>query len=589
MATGAFLGALSGGAIGGATVLLGINDTGLKAGLAGAEAQTKGSTAAMGSSFSKLKAVGTVALAGLAVGAVKFAASAIAAAQEHEQAISQLTLAIKGDTTALEAQASALQMVTGFSDEAILNADTILSRYNLTTDQLMELNPLVLDFAHAQGIDAAAAAQTLGKALLGNARAIKAIGGEFEATGHTTQDLATLMGILQEKVGGVAEEFGKTSEGQAQILAQKFDELQEMVGTYLIPVLNGLVATLTWMLDNLPAIASFTAAFAAAWVAVNFAQVAASVAVLASKIVAVAVSMSAVAPLAAALGLVLYGLALRAKSAADNLAQVGDAAAFVISDFARSDELINFASSFALLREEAVRYGNEQEFLVAVQSQAASSFAAGSLTVEQYRTVLESTGKTLPKINRKVAEVSQGVNDLRVHFDKTGNKIANFAHLTGKELGDFREQTKEDFAVAGESVFGFKRRFEGTVTQFLRGLDNMRARAQETFKDFREFNKIHIGDSIRKFLIDQGPEAISAFVDANKKGRDKAVEDINGILDAQKNLGGQIDTATGKTNSLSGALGRLGSKNASPTITFAYKVSGGEALDQFLQLSKGSP
>ena len=569
-----FLGGLAGGAVGGAVVNLYLDDKQFKSGLVQAEAQTKAATNTASTSASKFGQVATVAFAAAAVGAVKFGVAAIAAAREHEQAVTQLELAVEGSTAALQSQASALQMVTGFSDEAILGADTILSRYNLTTQQLQELNPLILDFARAQGVDATEAAGTFGKALLGNARAIKAIGGEFEATGDTTTDLATLMGILEEKVGGVAEAFGQTSQGQAEIFQQKFDELQETVGKYLLPVLDALVQTLTWMLDNLALITSLVVGFGVAWTAVNFAQVAVAVKNLAAAAASTVVALGPMAALAAILGIALYGLSLRAAQAAENLDKI-PAAAKEIVDQLRTDDMLQYAATFALLREEAERYGNTEDFLIGVQAEARQAFVDGAISVEQYRSVLANSGKTLPQINRMIADVSGGVNNLRVHFDEAGHKIANFNHMVGDELEEFRESTKESFAGAGTSVFGFKAKFEGTVRSFQRGLANMRQRAEETLQDLREFNTVRIGDSIRAFLLEQGPDAIHAFVEANKDGRRSIVDDINGILEAQRKQGPQIDEATEKTNGLTSAMGRLGQKNVTATAAIKYVLAEG--------------
>lgn len=239
MGLGALLG--SGGAlIGGAGIKLFVDDAQYKAGLVKAEAEAKGSTSKIAGGFSALKAIGVAAFAALAVAAVKFAVDAIAAAREHEQALVQLENAIDGDTSALIAQASALQMVTGFSDEAIMSADTILSKFELTTNQMMELNPLLLDYARYSGFEATQAALNLGKALLGNAKATKSLGINFKATGNTTKDLNTLMGLLEEKVGGVSEAFASTSEGRAAILNEKMDEIKETVGAGLIPVIVAL-------------------------------------------------------------------------------------------------------------------------------------------------------------------------------------------------------------------------------------------------------------------------------------------------------------------------------------------------------------
>lgn len=237
---GGLLSGVTGGVIGGAVVRLYLDSKQYQEGLAQAQAKGETATTGIGGAFSKLKVLGTAAFVALAAAAVQYAAEAIAAAEEHQVAVSQLTNAVGENAAALRQQASALQMVTGFSDEAIMQADVILSRYKLTADQLKQLNPLVLDYARATGQDVPTAAGNIGKALLGNTRALKTLGISYKATGNTATDFQTILADLQAKVGGVAVAFGQTSQGQAAILDRKFQEIKETVGMGLIPVIEQL-------------------------------------------------------------------------------------------------------------------------------------------------------------------------------------------------------------------------------------------------------------------------------------------------------------------------------------------------------------
>jgi hypothetical protein len=240
--TSIFAGLTSGGGVvGGAIVRLYLDRSQYDRNLASAEAKGRTSTQAMGSSFSKFKAIAGAAFLAVGIAAVKFAADAVRAFQESEQVLAQLRVAVDGSTEAYERQALALQDLTGFQDEEILKADTVLTRFKLTEDQIRALIPLVLDYARATGADAASAASNLGKALLGNTRALKTIGVDFKATGNRAQDLATIMTALEKRVGGAAEAFAKTSAGQVDVLAAQFDELKEQVGGALVPVLKDLI------------------------------------------------------------------------------------------------------------------------------------------------------------------------------------------------------------------------------------------------------------------------------------------------------------------------------------------------------------
>ncbi len=197
---------------------------------------------------SKFGAVAKVALGIAAVAAVKFVSDSVEAYNEHQQALLQLQTTISNSpklvgasTKAFEDQATALQNLTGFQDEEVLKADAVLGRFGLTADQLKEINPLILDYARATGQDAATAAGALGKALLGNTRALKAIGISFTATGNTAQDFNAIVDLMKGKVGGLAEAYGKTLPGQLAIASAKFDDIKETVGKAVVPILNKLL------------------------------------------------------------------------------------------------------------------------------------------------------------------------------------------------------------------------------------------------------------------------------------------------------------------------------------------------------------
>lgn len=182
--------------------------------------------------------------AGVALALGEIAKVSIGAFEEREKVLISLenTLSsmpkLAGETVgAFQDQAAALQDLTGVEDEQILTADQVLSRFNLTGDQIRELTPLVLDYAAKTGVDAPAAAQKLGLALLGNARALKLLGVRFTATGDITKDFNTLLPLVQARVGGLAEEMGQTLGGQMNILRANVNDLEETIGGVLVPIL----------------------------------------------------------------------------------------------------------------------------------------------------------------------------------------------------------------------------------------------------------------------------------------------------------------------------------------------------------------
>lgn len=230
-------------------------------------AGTEKATSAVGTRVSSLSTKITSLLTNpwtlAGVAAAGFAASAIKSAQEHEDALTRLSIAIHGATDGFEDQATALQGLTGYQDESILLADASLARFKLTRSEIHTTIPLILDYATALGIDAAEAAASFGRALLGNARGMKSLGIVFKATGDREKDLATLTKLLRDRVEGTSEALGKTFAGRLRILGARFDDIKEAIGNRLIPVLTDFVEVIDALLDHrLPSLDSTLALLA---------------------------------------------------------------------------------------------------------------------------------------------------------------------------------------------------------------------------------------------------------------------------------------------------------------------------------------
>lgn len=236
----ALTGGLGGVSLGDAVVAVAVDTTPLKAGLAEARGEVSAGTSSMAAS---LKRLGPAFAAAGAAAVISFGVKSVEAFQEAEVGLQKLKVAFGDNTAALEADAKALQEWSGFSDEAIIAADTIYARLGLTADQMHELIPLTLDFARATGQDAAASAQSLAKALLGSSRALKAVGiasTDFVVTGDRAKDLANLMGLLQDRIGGTAKAVSGNLDVKLAVLDNQVNELQESIGKALVPSLIDL-------------------------------------------------------------------------------------------------------------------------------------------------------------------------------------------------------------------------------------------------------------------------------------------------------------------------------------------------------------
>lgn len=196
----------------------------------------------------KLGGLGNAAKAGMAVAAVAlvgFAKGSVEAFKESEEAQKRLGYAFEkfprladSSQASLQKLNSSLQKKTKYDDDAIASGQAVVAQFGVTGKQLEQVTPLLLDYASTTGKDLPSAGQDLGKALLGNAKALKNVGIKYTATGDTAKDFANITGLLQAKVGGFADKEATTAAGKAAILGNQFGELQETVGKKLIPILT---------------------------------------------------------------------------------------------------------------------------------------------------------------------------------------------------------------------------------------------------------------------------------------------------------------------------------------------------------------
>lgn len=209
------------------------------------------------SKFSKFaaKVKPLAAAAGGAI-AVHFGRASVDAFKEAEQAQNRLTEAFRKFPNVADVNIGSLRKLneqlakkTRFDDDATASGQAVLAQFKLTGTQLQAITPLLQDYAAKTGKDLPTAANDLGKALLGQGRALKAIGLDFNDTGSVAGNFEQIMSGLRTQVGGFAESEGKTAAGQAEILKNRFGELQEKVGAALLPVLQQLADKLIAMLD----------------------------------------------------------------------------------------------------------------------------------------------------------------------------------------------------------------------------------------------------------------------------------------------------------------------------------------------------
>jgi len=202
----------------------------------------------LGDSAKRLGAGMAAAGAVAGAAAIAFGIDSVKAYAESEQAQAKLSDAFArfpklADTnlTSLQKLNSELAKKTRFDDDATAAAQATLAQYELTGDQLKRITPLLQDYAAKTGKDLPSAAEDLGKAMLGQGRALKDVGIDFQDTGTLAGNFDQIMQGLSEKVGGFAAVDAETAAGKLEILRNRFGEVQEKIGGALMPALDGLV------------------------------------------------------------------------------------------------------------------------------------------------------------------------------------------------------------------------------------------------------------------------------------------------------------------------------------------------------------
>lgn len=216
-----------------------------------------------------LRRIGEIAVDSLlAAGAafVGFAKDSFQGALDSEEAIAKLNSTIKATggvagVTSEKAQglASSLAKVTKFSDDATLEAETLLLTFtNIGSETFPRATETLLDMATIMGTDAKSGAIQLGKALNDPAEGLTAltrVGVTFTEeqkkqveqmmkVGNIAGAQGVILDELQREFGGAAKAAGETFAGKLEILKNRLSEVGEGVAGAFIPIINQMLSGL---------------------------------------------------------------------------------------------------------------------------------------------------------------------------------------------------------------------------------------------------------------------------------------------------------------------------------------------------------
>ena len=153
----------------------------------------------------------------------------------QEQAEKRLAVALGGTSQALLKQATALQQVTTFGDEAILGVQASIAAFVKNEDQIKKATEATLDMAVAMGMDLKGAGDLIAKTLGSSTNALSRYGIEVKGAVGSSERLESLTSNIAKLFGGQAKAQAETMAGSIEQMKNAVGDAAEALGDLLAP------------------------------------------------------------------------------------------------------------------------------------------------------------------------------------------------------------------------------------------------------------------------------------------------------------------------------------------------------------------
>ena len=155
-------------------------------------------------------------------------------AQIQEDAEKKLETALGRRSQALLNQASALQEVTTYGDEAIIGAQALIAAFVKDEEHIKAATKATLDFAVATGMDLREATDLVAKTIGTSTNALSDYGITVKGAVGSTERLDSMTRAVTEKFGGQASAAAETYSGKIQQLSNKYANMKEKIGSAVL-------------------------------------------------------------------------------------------------------------------------------------------------------------------------------------------------------------------------------------------------------------------------------------------------------------------------------------------------------------------
>jgi len=209
----------------------------IKVGLKGHKQTEQGLKGVEGAISKVGKAVGIASVAYFgATGLIAGFGKIINLAGEQEKAEKSLEVALGRRSKALLDQASALQQVTTFGDEAIIGVQASIGAFLDSEEQIKKATEATLDIAVAMGMDLKSAGDLVAKTLGSSTNAMSRYGIQVEGAVGSTERLESLTNNVSDLFGGQAKAQAETMAGSLEQMKNSIGDAGEALGELLAPM-----------------------------------------------------------------------------------------------------------------------------------------------------------------------------------------------------------------------------------------------------------------------------------------------------------------------------------------------------------------
>ena len=166
------------------------------------------------------------------------------AASEQQQAEIKLSSALGRTSKALLEHASAMQQVTRFGDEVVINAQAMIASFIKDEDTIKSLTEATLDLAAAKGMDLTAAADLVAKSVGSSTNALARYGIAATGAAKSTERAESVVRNISVLYGGQAKAQAESYAGTLDGMVNAVGDAAEAIGDLLAPIVISFSVTI---------------------------------------------------------------------------------------------------------------------------------------------------------------------------------------------------------------------------------------------------------------------------------------------------------------------------------------------------------